>query len=154
MGSKAKSVSTKPKAKSLKAKKNEADVGHSGQKPAPEKRETGDKESVVVRKETGGVNTTEKSSTAQMQHGEMGVEAAEPMDVASCAGNEEKLTTPKAGPENAGKTQPPSGSDESRPAETTAVHKGALKTRQTARCVKTWSVVLSARRPWQQSVRD
>lgn len=125
------------------APENKTDVGHSAQKAAPEKCETGNKESVVVIKETGGVKTTEKSSAARMQHGEMGVEAAEPMEVvASCAGNEEKLTTPEAVPENSGEKQPPSGSDETRPAETTAVHKGMLKTRKTARCVKTWSVVL------------
>lgn len=132
MGSKAKSVSTT--AKTSKAKKkstapeNETDVGHSGQKPAPKKCETADKESVVAIKETGGVKTTEKSSTAQMQRGKMGVEAAEPMKVASCAGKEEKLTTLKAVPDNSGKRKPSSSSDEVRPAETTTVHKGMLKT--------------------------
>lgn len=83
----------------------------------------------MVVKEKGKVSTTEKSSTAQTQRG---VEAAEPMEVASCAGKEEKPTTPEAVPENSDKSQSASGSDEIRPAETAAAHKGMLKTRQTA----------------------
>lgn len=115
----------------------EAAVGHSDQKPTPEKPASSEKEIVV--KETADVDKSdsraETDSAQPAQTEETADEAAESMEVGSCAdGKEEKQITvetveTETSAEGPSEGQPSTSADENPPKETKTTQQGGLKSR-------------------------
>lgn len=112
-----------------------AAVGHSDRKPTPEKRGSSEKEIAV--KETAEVDESdsraESDSTQPAQTEETADDAAESIEVGSCAdGKEEKQITvetveTETSAEGASEGQPSTSADENPPKETKTTQQGRLK---------------------------